>query len=172
MKLPQSVSSFSANLFRRPGPRKPALSSVTHSPVLSQGRRWIQSVTWSLIAVAGFGVTWLAVARTEEVVVVQGKLEPLGDVKEIQLPIGGVVKEILVSNGQSVSKGQILIQLDTSATSQQVQSADSRIRDKHLQIVRTQELNHEQTKSIQAQLELDRKILGKLDQLRGSQFAG
>jgi len=35
-----------------------------------------------------------------------------------------------------------------------------------LQIVRTQELNHEQTKSIQAQLELDRKILGKLDQLR------
>lgn len=143
------------------------LSSVKeHSPVLSQGRTWIQSVTWTLIAVAGFGVTWLAIARTEEVVVVQGKLEPIGDVKEIQLPIGGVVEDILVVSGQKVVKGQILIQLDTSATSQQVESANSRLSDKRLQIKRTTELNQQQLKSIESQLELDREILQKLDSLR------
>lgn len=146
--------------------RRIFLSPKVHSPVLVQGKDWIQSVTWSLIAVAGFGVTWLALAKTEEVIVVQGKLEPLGDVKEIQLPIGGVVDEILVSAGEKVSKGQILIQLDTKATSQQFQSSESRIKDKLRQIARTKELNEEQANSILAQLELDENILDKLTRLQ------
>jgi HlyD family secretion protein len=96
---------------------------------------------------------------------VQGQLEPIGDVKQIQLPIGGVVDKILVSNGQSVSKGQVLIQLDTQASSQQLSSVQSRIKDKARQVLRTEELHQEQYSSLQAQLAMDEIILKKLKDL-------
>ena len=42
--------------------------------VLQQGRFWMKTVTWTLIGTTVFGVAWLALARTEEIVVAQGKL--------------------------------------------------------------------------------------------------
>ena len=58
---------------------------------------------------------WLSFAKTDEVVVALGKLEPKGDVKDIQIPIGGVIEEILVESGDSVDKNQVLVQLDKEA---------------------------------------------------------
>ena len=79
---------------------------------LKQSNFFIKTLTWGLIASTGFAVTWLIFAYTDEVVLVSGKLEPIGDVKKIQIPVGGVIKEILVKAGDKVSKGQILIILD------------------------------------------------------------
>ena len=57
------------------------------------------------MATAGFGITWLALAQTDEVVVAMGKLEPIGDVKEI-VSLSGVVDQILTREGERVEKGQ------------------------------------------------------------------
>lgn len=141
-------------------------SQMHHSVVLVQGNTWIRGVTWSLILTAGFGLGWLALARTEEVIVVQGKLEPEGDVKEIQLPVGGVVKKILVEAGDRVDKGQVLIQLDQEVSTEQLRSLSTRIRQKEAQIAQTQQLTDQQIKTTNEQLELDRKILGKLESLQ------
>lgn len=56
--------------------------------VLQQGRFWMRTVTWTLIGTTVFGVGWLALARTEEIVVATGKLEPVGSVQDIQMPMG------------------------------------------------------------------------------------
>jgi len=141
-------------------------SQMHHGVVLVQGNTWIRGVTWSLILTAGFGLGWLALARTEEVIVVQGKLEPEGDVKEIQLPVGGVVKKILVEAGDRVDKGQVLIQLDQEVSTEQLRSLSTRIRQKEAQIDQTQQLTDQQIKTTNEQLELDRKILGKLESLQ------
>ena len=77
--------------------------------VLQQGRFWMRTVTWTLIGTTVFGVAWLALARTEEIVVATGKLEPIGSVKDIQMPVGGVADEILVKEGEQVKAGQVLI---------------------------------------------------------------
>ena len=141
-------------------------SQMHHGVVLVQGNTWIRGVTWSLIPTAGFGLGWLALARTEEVIVVQGKLEPECDVKEIQLPVGGVVKKILVEAGDRVDKGQVLIQLDQEVSTEQLRSLSTRIRQKEAQIDQTQQLTDQQIKTTKEQLELDRKILGKLESLQ------
>ena len=141
-------------------------SQMHHGVVLVQGNTWIRGVTWSLILTAGFGLGWLALARTEEVIVVQGKLEPEGDVKEIQLPVGGVVKKILVEAGDRVDKGQVLIQLDQEVSTEQLRSLSTRIRQKEAQIAQTQQLTDQQIKTTNEQLELDRKILEKLESLQ------
>ena len=90
--------------------------------VLRQSALWAKSVTWTLIGGTTFGLAWLAIAKTEEIVVSAGKLEPSGGVVEIQLPIGGVADDIMVKEGQRIKKGQVLIQLDDEATSAQMRA--------------------------------------------------
>ena len=85
------------------------------SELLKPSRSWLQAVIWTMIGTAGFALTWLAIAKTDEVVVATGKLEPLGSVKDIQMPIGGVVKDILITEGERVKANQLLLRLDTEA---------------------------------------------------------
>ncbi len=84
--------------------------------LLQQDRFWFKSVTWGIIGTALFGVSWLSLAKTDEIVLVSGKLVPIGDVKEIQMPIGGIANEILVEEGDLVNKGDLLIQLDKESS--------------------------------------------------------
>ncbi len=81
--------------------------------VISQSRFWARAITWSLMGGTTFFIGWLAIAKTEEIVVVQGKLEPTNGVIEVQLPVNGVAREILIKEGEKVTKGQVLINLDT-----------------------------------------------------------
>jgi len=81
---------------------------------LKQSRIWAKSITWSLLSGTAFGITWLAIAKTEEIVIVQGKLEPIGGVIEVKIPIQGITEKILIKEGEKVKKEQVLIRMDTS----------------------------------------------------------
>ncbi len=147
------------------------VSSVSHDEsVLQQSRFWMRAVTWSLIGTTAFGVGWLAIARTEEIVVAQGKLEPLGDVKEIQIPVGGVARDILIKGGDRVSKGQILIQLDTETSSEQVNSLEAQFTKKQQQLKLkleeqqgTLDLTREQVATTRDNLALEQQILSRFE---------
>lgn len=111
------------------------VNSVSHNEsVLQQSHFWMRAVTWTLIGTSAFAVVWLAIAKTEEVVVAQGKLEPVGDVKEIQIPVGGVAEKIHVKGGDTVSKGDILIELDTETSTEQVNSLKAQFNKKQNQL--------------------------------------
>ena len=75
--------------------------------VLQESTQWAQSITWGLIATTGFSIAWLSLAKTEEIIVAQGTLVPIGSVQEIQMPLGGVIDKILVEDGDQVSTNQI-----------------------------------------------------------------
>ena len=96
--------------------------------VLQQGRFWMRTVTWTLIGTTVFGVGWLALARTEEIVVATGKLEPIGSVQDIQMPVGGVVEKILVKEGEEVQVGQVLMKLDTETSKEQKNSYETQLK--------------------------------------------
>tara|TARA_Y100000766_G_scaffold284521_1_gene303394 strand:+ start:1259 stop:2440 length:1182 start_codon:yes stop_codon:yes gene_type:complete len=83
---------------------------------LQLSKKWAQAILISIITGTSFGVGWLAFAKTDEVVIAQGKLEPLSKVVDIQMPLQGITKKILVEEGEKVSKGQLLIILDTEIT--------------------------------------------------------
>ena len=87
--------------------------------VLKQSKFWARSITWVLISSTGFAIGWVNIAKTDEVVIAPGKLEPKGGVVEVQMPLEGIAQEILVKEGELVSKGQLLIKLDTEITEAQ-----------------------------------------------------
>ncbi len=81
--------------------------------VLKQSRFWASAITWTLMGGTAFGFGWIAIAKTDEVVIAVGKLEPKSGVIDVQMPMEGVTSEILVKEGEKVEKDQVLIRLDT-----------------------------------------------------------
>jgi len=142
---------------------------------LQQSPRLSRSVTWILIGGVTFGVLWLAFAQTEEVVIATGKLEPIGDVKTVQMPQGGVLDEILVKEGERVQQGQILLRLDSEASSDREKGLGLTIAAKKQESLLKQEELRQFLQGNTAELQLarqtlllDRQILSRLQSLKNS----
>ena len=141
--------------------------------ILQQGRFWMRTITWALIGSSVFGVAWLALARTEEIVVASGELEPIGSVKDIQMPVGGVVDQILVNEGDQVKVGQVLMRLDTEASEELHSSLKKTINLKKEQLILKQEekyntmqVNREEELMLRSNLALHSEILNRYKQLK------
>ena len=89
--------------------------NAAYEGLLQQDRLWINSVTWTIIGTTLFGIGWLSIAKTDEIIVVQGKIVPIGEVTDIKMPMGGIAKRILVNEGDYVDEGDILLELDDEA---------------------------------------------------------
>lgn len=83
------------------------LSDITSTSPVAASLLLLAVVTFFVIA-----VTWAAHAPLDEVVRGSGKVIPSSEIKRIQNFEGGIVKKILVHEGEEVSKGQLLILLD------------------------------------------------------------
>ena len=139
---------------------------------IQQSPRWMRATTWGLIGTAAFAVGWLALAKTDEVVTVSGKLEPLGSVQEIQMPLGGIASEILVKDGDEVKKGQIVMKLDAETTQQKLDSLHESQLLKTTQLALKEKeleqyllLNDEETRTLARNLELQKEVLSRYEML-------
>lgn len=139
---------------------------------LRQSNHWVRSVTWALIGATGFGIGWLSLAKTSEVVMAPGKLVPVGPAPEVQLPVGGIVKEVLVKDGQLVQKGQVLLRLDTEASGQKNRSLFNAFSLKQRQLglkreelVEFKRLIELQIQGLRDNLRLEKRILESYDKL-------
>ena len=95
---------------------------------LAPTRKWNILILRSLVGFTGFAIIWSSVTSVDESVQASGKLEPTGSTLPVRAPIGGVVKQILVADGDSVFEGQSLIEMDTTAVRARL-SALSKVRD-------------------------------------------
>ena len=140
--------------------------------VLQESTQWAQSITWGLIATTGFSIAWLSLAKTEEIIVAQGTLVPIGSVQEIQMPLGGVIDKILVEDGDQVSTNQILIKLDTEASEQREKSIlkNLELKQKQLELKETElreyiSLNKDSINTLSKRVLYEKEILDRFRQL-------
>ncbi|PID30532.1 hypothetical protein CR983_02665 [Candidatus Saccharibacteria bacterium] len=98
----------------------PAAEEIVETPPSPFGR----IVLWLIIIMLVVGLTWSYVGRLDVVASASGKIIPADSVKTVQAAGPGVVKSIDVSEGQSVKKGQLLIQLDPSLAKAEVKAAE------------------------------------------------
>ena len=85
--------------------------------------RWI---LWCTVAFVCVAVVWAAIARLDEVTVAQGQVIPSSRVQIVQNLEGGIVSEILVEPGQSVTRGQALMRIDDKRFSSSYQEGDAK----------------------------------------------
>lgn len=98
-----------------PAGRSSHRSTIKNSVLLRQSPRWAQAIALSLASLAALGVVGSIVFKVDELIPVQGKLEPKAGVQSVQPPIAGVVAQVLVKEGDVVQKGQPLVRFDTSS---------------------------------------------------------
>jgi HlyD family secretion protein len=92
-----------------------------------------------LAAVAGLlGSTllWAAFARLDIVAVAQGKLIPHSSLKIVQPAEAGIVREILVVEGQPVGRGQLLMRMDPTLSAADLDSLRAELQQKTLALRR------------------------------------
>ena len=140
---------------------------------LQQSRFLARAITWALVGTTAAGLAWLAFAKTDEVVVASGKLQPIGDVKTIQMPVGGVLETMLVKDGQRVSQGQVLLRLDNEATLDRQASLrttiiakQAQLRLKEVELARYLNLNDTEQTVTRQNLVLETEILQRLEGLK------
>lgn len=90
----------------------PAALEIQETPPLPLARY----IGWTIMAFFVIGAAWASVGEVDIVAVAHGKVVPSGRVKVIQPLESGVVKRILVDEGQRVRAGDVLIELDNTAT--------------------------------------------------------
>jgi HlyD family secretion protein len=96
--------------------------------VLQQTGLWSHMILWGLMTTVVGLVTWAAYAPMEQAVQVRGELKPLEQVKEVRVPLTGVVQNVYVKDGDVVKKGQVLFTLDPRVNQADLQ-ANKRVRD-------------------------------------------
>lgn len=97
----------------------PAAMEIVEQPVSPTAR----ATTWLLLIGLTITLLWLALGKIDVVASAQGRLIPVDNIKLIQPAEAGVVRTILVHDGQHVRAGQPLIELDpTVSTAEAVQA--------------------------------------------------
>ena len=95
-----------------PAPQ-PSDSWQFNQPVLlRKSPRASTVIVWSFVGGTALVLVWSLVAPLGETVAVQGKLQPGSKVKLVEAPVAGVIAEILVKEGEPVTKGQLLVRFD------------------------------------------------------------
>jgi HlyD family secretion protein len=147
--------------------------------VLEQSRFWMRAISWGLMGTTVFGIGWLALAHTEEIIVAPGKLQPIGSVKEIQMPVGGIAEQILVKDGDRVKSGQVVMRLDTESSRQKQKSLRENIVSKtrqlslkQVELNRLRRLNGETIAVLTERVRYERDILERLEKLSSEGATG
>jgi hemolysin D len=91
---------------------------------------------WIIGALFGATLLWAVFGKLDIVAVAEGRLVPETYVKIVQPAEGGIVRELLVMEGQRVRKGQALVRLDPTLASADRRSAASQLALKRLEMRR------------------------------------
>lgn len=112
----------------------PPLLRLQDKPPNPLGRK----ILWALLGLLAALLIWALIGRLDIVAVAEGKLIPESYVKIVQPAESGIVKDILVKEGESVKAGQVLMRMDTLITDADTQSVEGEYQRKRLTLRRIQ----------------------------------
>lgn len=92
-----------------------ALALAPATPALGDSTRAARIGLWALLIGLGGFMLWAAFAPLDEGVPSHGLVAINTKRKAVQHPTGGIVKEVLVGEGDRVKEGQLLLRLDEAA---------------------------------------------------------
>lgn len=101
----------------------PAALEIEETPPSPLGR-WL---IWLIVVLFIIIITWSYLGKVDEVAVARGKVIPDGRTKVLQPLEGGTVKAVLVTEGERVQEGQLLVELDSTTSTADIEELDKQI---------------------------------------------
>lgn len=95
-----------------------------------------RAVLYLLLVLCALVLGWAYFGQLDIVAVTQGKLVPQSFLKIVQPAEAGIVREILVAEGEAVKEGQILVRMDTKLSDADVRTVHAELVRKRLQLRR------------------------------------
>ena len=133
-----------------------------HTVMVRQTSKWGQIFLLSLV---GLGATAFATAwfyRLDEVITVQGRLVPQKGGVEVKSPVSGQLNELLVSNGDQVEEGQLLLRFDVKAARAQENSLRRQLELERERVKDQLRRNSQRQQTLTRNISLSEQILERL----------
>lgn len=111
---------------------RPILAEIEDQPLNPAGR----FVFWTIIAAIVFLGGWVCLGKVDVVVAGRGQVVPDGQVKVIQPMETGVVSAINCKPGDVVRRGDVLVEIDPSATAPTLESSKEKLRILEIEVER------------------------------------
>jgi len=139
---------------------------------INSDQRLLKIASSLIVLTSFFGIGWLAIAKTDEIIIVPGKIIPIGKVKEIKMPMAGVIEKIEIQEGDLVDENQVLMRIESDTNSnlsvtlenslnlkkQQIDSLNS-------QILLTKEIYSENKEILKDKIDIYKNITDKFKKL-------
>lgn len=93
-------------------------------------------VLWTVLALTGALVLWASFGKLDVVAVAEGRLVPKSQLRIVQPAEGGVMRELLVKEGERVRAGQVLARMDVRSADADAATAQNEIALRRLQLRR------------------------------------
>jgi len=113
LPVPQAISDKARRRYADFLPESQAAVERAHSPVA-------RTLTWVLALLVAVVVTYISIAEVDQVASAPGVVRPDGRVKVVNHPEGGRVAAIHVREGDLVTEGQALVELDPEMIGEEV----------------------------------------------------
>ena len=128
----QVLQSVGERIHADPREFRPAIVRLQELPPSPLGRRML----WIALAFLAGLILWAVFGRLDIVAVAEGRLVPDTYLKIVQPTDAGVVKEILVKEGEFVKEGQVLMRMDASLSESDLKTLTTDFHTKRLALRR------------------------------------
>ncbi|HUK05810.1 MAG TPA: HlyD family type I secretion periplasmic adaptor subunit [Burkholderiales bacterium] len=95
-----------------------------------------RAVLWTIVALTAALALWASLGKLDVVAVAEGRLVPRSQLRIVQPAEGGVMRELLVREGERVRGGQVLARMDARAAEADAATARNEIATRRLQLRR------------------------------------
>ena len=125
-----------------------------------------------IVSTSTLGLIWLGTAKTDQIIQTNGFLEPNDRLRSVKIPEKGIIKDLLIKEGQLVQKGQVLLKLDTDlldinllTTSNALEIKNQILDEKKLEVNKTKEIFNIKIEKTKKSIEIEENILNKIESI-------
>ena len=123
------------------------LANESNNSFLNQPLILAKLFSGFIVTSSTMGLIWLGTAKTDQIIQSNGFLEPNDRLRSVKIPEKGIIKELLIKEGELVQKGQVLLKLDTDlldinllTTTNALEIKNEILEEKELELNKTKEI--------------------------------
>ncbi|GAX39892.1 HlyD family secretion protein [Tolypothrix sp. NIES-4075] len=90
-------------------------------------RVWTRGVLYVLVGFAVIALPWASISKVDETGSAKGRIEPKGATQKLDSQAGGSVKAVRVKEGDTVTAGQVLLELESDILQTEMQQAQEKL---------------------------------------------